>query len=264
MSIRIRTLASGSEANVLLAEFDDFRLLIDAGLPGRTVLQMLADEGIDPGSVQGLLLTHEHIDHCKGLPQLLKSTAFPVFATRGTFEGLSRHAFFARLPKERFHLFRAGESFDLGDVRVRSLPVSHDTREPVAYRLEAGEFSFASVTDLGCFDKALAEGLQGVNAMLLEANHNRRMLEAGPYPYPLKKRIDGPEGHLSNEDAGRLLAQLAHLGLTQVLLGHMSKINNVPGLAISAAEEALNGVPGAEGIRLAAAPPLGFSEPLAF
>ncbi|MBO4837747.1 MAG: MBL fold metallo-hydrolase [Lachnospiraceae bacterium] len=264
MSIRIRTLASGSEANVLLAEFDGFRLLIDAGLPGRTILQMFAEEEIDQESVQGLLLTHEHIDHCKGLPQLLKNTSFPVYATRGTFEGLSRHAFFARLPKERFHLFRAGESFRVGDVEVRSLPVSHDTREPVAYRLDTGDFSFAEVTDLGCFDAALAESLAGVNALLLEANHNRRMLESGPYPYPLKKRIDGPEGHLSNEDAGRLLAQLVHPGLTQVLLGHLSKINNVPELALSTVENAVRGVPGGEEVRLAAAPPLGFSEPLAF
>ncbi len=264
MSIRIRTLASGSEANVLLAEFDGFRLLIDAGLPGKAILQMLAEEGIAPDSLQALLLTHEHIDHCKGLPQLMKSTDLPVYATRGTFEGLSRHAFFARLPKERFHLFRAGDSFELGRIRVKSLPVRHDTREPVAYRLETGDFAFACVTDLGCYDGKLTESLQGLSALVLEANHNRRMLEAGPYPYPLKRRIDGPEGHLSNEDAGRLLEQLVNPGLRQVMLGHLSKVNNVPELALDTVERALRNVPGGEEIRLSAAPRTGFSEAMIF
>ncbi len=263
MSIRIRTLASGSEANVLLAEFDGFRVMIDAGLPGRTILDMLEADGIPAESIGALLLTHEHIDHCKGLPPLLKKTDIPVWTTRGTFEGLARHTFFARLPKERFHLFKAGDSFTLGDIRVTSIPISHDTREPVAYRLDAGDFSFAGVTDLGCFDEALTEALQGVNALLLEANHNRRMLEAGPYPYPLKKRIDGPAGHLSNEDAGRLL-QLIRPQPSQVLLGHLSRINNLPALALDTVESALKEVPGGEKVRLSAAPPLGFSEPLIF
>ena len=187
--IEIVSVGSSSSGNSYIIMTESRTILVDAGLPAKRIVSALEHLGTDPADVDAVLITHEHIDHCKGLPQLMKSTDLPVYTTRGTFEGLARHAFFARLPKERFHLFRAGDSFELGRIRVKSLPVRHDTREPVAYRLEAGDFAFACVTDLGCYGRELTESLQGLSAMVLEANHNRRMLETGPYPYPLKRRI---------------------------------------------------------------------------
>ncbi|MBP3729418.1 MAG: MBL fold metallo-hydrolase [Lachnospiraceae bacterium] len=261
MKIRICTLASGSEGNALIAEFDDFRLLIDCGISKKALWDSLGALAVDPASLKGLLLTHEHIDHCRGLLPVLKHTDCPVFASRGSFEGLARHGFFERLPKDRFILFKGGDTFPLGPLKVRTIPLSHDSLEPVAFRLDTEEFSFASVTDLGCYDEALIQELRGLQALVLEANHNRRMLEAGPYPYSLKQRIDGTKGHLSNEDCGQLLKALYHPGLEQVLLAHLSKTNNYPPLALETVSEALRGIPEANGrLRLSIAPYQGCSE----
>lgn len=263
MKVRIRTLASGSNGNALLAEFGETRLLLDAGIPGSALKELLEEEKIAPADLDAILLTHEHIDHCRGLAQIMRMSNMPVYASRGSFEGLEKHSFFKRLPKERFQLFRAGDSFSLGPLRIQSLPISHDTLEPVAYRLETGGYAFASVTDLGCAGPELAGALQGLNSLLLEANHDRRILEAGPYPYRLKLRIDSDQGHLSNEAAGRLLQQLYHPGLEQVMLGHLSQTNNYPPLALDTVAAALKELgPETDRVQLHLAPVSGFSESL--
>lgn len=263
MSIRIRSLASGSEGNLLLADFHGFCLMIDAGISGKALDELLMREPLPPGGLQALLLTHEHTDHIKGLAAVMKRWDMPVYASRGTFEGLSRQPLFSRLSKERFQLFKAGDSFSAGPLTVRSIPVSHDAAEPVAYRLDTADYSFGFLTDLGCFSEETVAAFQGIHSLLLEANHNRRILEAGPYPYRLKQRIDSVSGHLCNEMAGEFLKRIYHPGLREVTLGHLSRTNNFEPLARETVQACLREIPGAaERVKLTVAPARGFSEPM--
>ena len=261
MSISIRTLASGSEGNALLADFDGFCLMIDAGIRGKAFQEFLNRQSLPAEGIKALLLTHEHSDHCLGLLSFMKQWDMPVYASRGTFEGLAKHSFFSKLPKERFHLFKAGEAFKLGPLTVQSVPISHDAAEPVAYRLDAADYSFGCLTDLGCFTEETVKAFQGVNALLLEANHNRRILEAGPYPYWLKQRVDSDRGHLCNEMAAVFIERIYHPGLQEVMLGHLSRTNNFEPLARETVLAALMEIPGAaESVKLFVAPAKGLSE----
>ena len=265
MNFRMASLASGSEGNAVFVRCGRTALLIDAGLSYKALCDQLRQLGEDPKNLTALLLTHEHSDHILGLPVILKRTGLPVYTTRGTFEGLSRQKLFERIPKENFHLFSAGQKLRIGDVEITSLPVSHDSLEPVAYRGDTEGIHFAVVTDLGCLTDELTASLKGLNALLLEANHNRQMLETGPYPYPLKMRIDGAGGHLSNEAAAKLLLKICNPGLRQVILGHLSRTNNYPLLALETVRGILSeGPEDARQIKLSAAPPQGLSELIEF
>ena len=260
MNFRLCTFASGSEGNVSFLEYGETRLLIDAGASYRSVCGCLEALQLGPEDISALLLTHEHRDHTVGLPMLLKKLEVPVYTTAGTFEGLSSQKLFERLPKARFRLIRPGETFAVGELAVTALPVPHDAKEPVAYRMDGPLAHAAVVTDLGCFDEALIDRLQGLNALVLEANHNPRMLETGPYPYPLKLRIDSDRGHLSNESAAALLQAICHPALETVLLGHLSRTNNYPFIALETVRSAMKDFAGAEHLRILAAPPKGLSE----
>ena len=239
MSFRMCSLVSGSEGNAVLVEADSLRILIDCGISYGMLEKSLSLLDTSPGELDALLLTHEHQDHVKGLSMLLKKHNLPVYTSRGSFEGLSEQAFFSRIPKENFHLFRPGESFWLKDIMISPLPVSHDAREPVAFRGDGDTIHFAAVTDLGYYDETLIRQLKGLEYLLLEANHDPSLLEVGPYPYPLKLRIAGDKGHLSNQAAGKLLKEVAGETLKEVLLGHLSKTNNYPPLALRTVENIL-------------------------
>lgn len=130
-----------------------------------------------------------------------------------------------------FHVIHAEEAFEVGDLKIRPFSISHDAAEPVAYRVESDGKSAAVATDLGVYDERIVEHLQKLDVLLLEANHDIHMLQVGSYPYPLKQRILGNKGHLSNEAAGKLLCEVLHDDLKAVLLGHLSKENNYEALA---------------------------------
>ena len=229
--MRLMTIASGSSGNAGYLGSESTHLLIDAGISRRRIVQGLEVTGLKPGELSGVLLTHEHADHVCGLKVLLKKDAIPLYATAGTLEVIKKKGLLDEYPAERIHVIRGGEAFSLGDLTVLPLSIDHDAAEPVGYRVTNGSKSAAFLTDLGHATEELEKALQGLDTLLLESNHDVRMLEAGPYPYPLKRRILGDCGHLSNESAGRLLATLCHGGLQQVLLGHLSKENNLPELA---------------------------------
>lgn len=245
--IRFCSIASGSSGNAGLIEADGLssgtapvRLLIDAGISAKRILDFLKEQDLAPETLSGILLTHEHADHCAGLCQLLRKYPLPVYTSAGTFEALLQSPLGPRLPKGCFHLIQAGESLDLGGLFLEALPIPHDAAQPLSFLLEDADGTrFAWITDLGEVEDSLPGILEGLNGLALEANHDRRMLELGPYPYPLKVRIASAYGHLSNDAAGQLLARIMHTGLQSVLLVHLSQENNYPPLARLTVENAL-------------------------
>ncbi|MCR5487829.1 MAG: MBL fold metallo-hydrolase [Lachnospiraceae bacterium] len=229
--MRLCNLASGSSGNCTYIGDDHTHLCVDAGISGKRMENGLNEIGLSTADMTGILITHEHSDHIGGLGVISRRYGIPIYATGGTIAEILRLPRFQDIPKELFHEIHAEEDFRLGDFSIHPIRISHDAADPVAFRFENGGHSMAIMTDLGTYDDAVVASLTGVEALMLEANHDVRMLQAGPYPYYLKKRILSDEGHLSNESCGKLLARLLHDKLKAVILGHLSKENNMEELA---------------------------------
>jgi phosphoribosyl 1,2-cyclic phosphodiesterase len=233
-SVRFSVLASGSGGNCLYVEAGETRILLDAGLPLRETVRRCSEVGLDARELTDVFLTHEHADHCGGAGVLSRKLGVRVHATRGTMRGL-RDPPACELQRE----LRAGEPVQLGVLTVTPIAVPHDAWEPVAYLFEDGLTRAALVTDLGCAPATVVRALQGLDALILEMNHDPRLLAEGPYPWSLKQRIRGDRGHLSNAQGAELLAQVMHGGLQQVTLAHLSEHNNTVSHARKAAEAVL-------------------------
>lgn len=234
------SIASGSTGNCGLYVADGTAVLIDLGVSMRKITTALAACGLAPSDLAGVLLTHEHIDHVKGLPMVLKKTGLPVYASQGTAEALAEKD---ETTAGRLRTFAAGDSLDLGDVQVTSFATPHDAAESVGFVMEhaGGRFGFA--TDLGFVPGGVLDMLRGCDTVVLESNHDPHMLQAGPYPYPLKKRVAGPRGHLSNPDCAVCAAELVRSGARTLVLAHLSEQNNMPALALQQTRAALCEMP---------------------
>ncbi len=229
--MRFCSIASGSSGNCIYVGSDNTHLLLDCGISGKRIENGVNSLGISPGEIDGILLTHEHTDHVQGLGVISRRYGIPIYATEGTIGAVKKLKNLGEIPGECFRFIRAGERFSVGDIGVESVRTSHDAAESVAFRFFSADTSAAVMTDLGSFDDSIVSALKGVNVLLLEANHDVRMLETGRYPYSLKCRIMGEKGHLSNDSAGELLLKILHDDLKQVFLGHLSRENNYPDLA---------------------------------
>lgn len=232
--LELCSIASGSSGNCICAGSDDCHILIDAGISGKRIEQGLNAIDLDSKQIQGILVTHEHMDHIAGLGVMARRYALPMYATEGTIEAILNTNSVGKIDPQLFHPVVPEESFTVGNLTIKPIHISHDAADPVAYRITNGSQSCAVVTDLGTYDEVIVNQLQGLDLLLLEANHDIHMLETGIYPYPLKRRIMGDKGHLSNERSGQLLCELLHDNLTAVMLGHLSKENNYAELAYEA------------------------------
>lgn len=229
--MRLCSIASGSSGNCIYVGSDCAHVLIDAGISGRRVEAGLNSLELTGRDLDGILITHEHSDHIKGLGVLARKYGIPIYATGGTVDAMVRSGSLGKIPEGIFREIREDESFLIKDLVVNPFTIPHDAAQPVGYRLECGEHSVGIATDLGKYNEYIIENLQNLDALLLEANHDIRMLQVGRYPYYLKQRIMGDRGHLSNENAGQLLCRLLHDNLKAVFLGHLSKENNYEELA---------------------------------
>ncbi len=245
------TFASSSSGNAALLRCDGTAVLLDAGISARRIAQSLAALHMTPDELDAVLVTHAHSDHVNGLATLTKKYAVPVYATRGT-------ANFLPVPAELLHTFEPGAAFAVGALDVRSFRTSHDAAGSVDYRFDSPEGSFGALTDSGYVTDEAAETLAGVDALLLEANHDIDMLQNGPYPYHLKRRILSDLGHLSNEAAAEFALYCVRAGARDVLLAHLSAENNTPAAAEYAVARRLQsaGCP----VRLGVAPKAELSE----
>ncbi len=229
--MRLCSIASGSSGNCIYVGSQNTHLMIDAGISGKRMEQGLNELGVTAGELDGILITHEHSDHVCGLGVAARKHGIPIYATRGTIDAVCRMKTLGTIDPGLFREIEADREFAIGDVTVSPLAISHDAAQPVAYIVRQADKSVGVVTDLGKYDPYIVEHLQGLDILLLEANHDIHMLEVGNYPYYLKQRILGDRGHLSNELSGRLLGELLHDKFKTVMLGHLSKENNYEKLA---------------------------------
>lgn len=229
--MRFIVLGSGSGGNAAVVEAGGVRLLIDAGLSAKQLVDRMKASGIDPASLDAVLLTHEHGDHVRGLRVLMKSLPAPVYATPST-------AMIVRdggVDTAAWKIFESGAQFHFNGLSVQSFAVPHDAVEPVGYVFRHEEKSFGLLSDTGHVTKLIAERLRGVHALFVEANYDDDLLEADmKRPWSTKQRISSRHGHLSNAQTAALVAELAPAGLRRVVLGHLSRDCNHPEKAIAA------------------------------
>ena len=229
--MRICSIASGSSGNCVYIGNDDTHLLVDVGISKKRIEAGLNTLPLSGDMLSGILITHEHSDHIQGIGVFCRKYKVPVYATAGTIDEIKNRVSLGKIQEGLLNVIKADEAFEIGSIKVEPFKVSHDAKEPVGYRLESYDKAVAIATDLGQYDDYIVSKLKNLDALLIEANHDTHMLEVGAYPYPLKRRILSERGHLSNELSGRLLCDILHKGLKNVILGHLSKDNNYAKLA---------------------------------
>ena len=242
IGLRVSILASGSSGNITLLETERTRLLVDCGLGKRETLARLAAAEINLEHIDGILVTHEHSDHCNGLPQMLGMWKAPLYVTEQTLDALKR-VLPERLEKRLrgVETIHAGQRFVVGDIDVHAFRVSHDAADPIAFTFKANGAKVAIATDLGYLTELAKESLRESDCVVLESNHEPDMLKAGPYPWMVKQRILSKHGHLSNHDVAEYLSDAESFDgrARYLVLAHLSEENNNPYTAKISAEYAL-------------------------
>jgi len=235
--MRCTILASGSKGNCVVIEGGTGSLLIDAGLSAKECLLRMERAGIDAGRVDALLVTHEHTDHIRGVDVLARNLEIPVYATEGT---LADFLLFRRTSKKPFthHTCRDHERFTIGDFEIEPFSTSHDAREPCGFVVNEGDICMGYCTDTGIITPHMHDLLRNCDGIVLESNHCPDMLQNGPYPESLKRRIRSKRGHLSNPSAAACLRDFGR-DVPRVILAHLSEINNTPGRAMGSARDGL-------------------------
>lgn len=223
--MRVCLLASGSKGNAVYIEAGDSRILVDAGLSAREIERRLGTIGADAAKLDAILVTHEHQDHTTAVGPLARRYRLPVCIHPRT------HAA-ARIGRiEAVREFDTGSSFELRDLQVTPFPLTHDAAETVGFVVDTPTGRIGVATDLGIATRLVADCLRDCRVLVLESNHDERMLRDGPYPWHLKQRISSRHGHLSNTEAAELLGSLLWEGTDAVFLAHLSETNNDPQLA---------------------------------
>jgi phosphoribosyl 1,2-cyclic phosphodiesterase len=236
-SITFCALASGSRGNALFISSGATAIIVDAGLSGREIQKRLSARNISSEGIGAIVVSHEHTDHLQGVGVLARRWKIPVYMSPETLAAGRRQL--GRV--DRVTTFHSGKPFSIGSLDVTPFATSHDAADPVGFTIGSRDIHIGIATDLGVATANVKMQLKRCALILLEANHDHRMLEQGPYPWPLKQRIRGRSGHLSNEDAARLLKEIHHENLRHVLLGHLSETNNTPEKALSAVGGVLEG-----------------------
>lgn len=234
MELRFSPLFSGSSGNATYVGCKDTHLLVDAGMSGCRVTRELERVGLDPRSLTAILVTHEHADHIKGIGILSRKYDLPVYATEGTWQGM--YDKIGPIANKNRVMLEPEQDFFIGPIDVTPFPTPHDANQSVGYTFQVNGAKLAVATDLGCIKDSWLSYVIGSDAVILESNFDPDMLRAGPYPYELKKRIQSRKGHLSNDDAGAVAVELVRHGTRHIILGHLSKENNFPELAMRTCE----------------------------
>lgn len=226
--IRFCNLYSGSSGNSTYIEYNDTKILVDAGVSCQKILKGLAELGVKLEDISGILITHEHSDHTKGLTTISKKYSTQIYATEKTWKQME----LLKLPEYNHVIFSANDTFNIGELEIHPFSIPHDAVDPCAFNIYAGEKKFTVATDIGHITNEIYSNFVGSDVLLLEANYDPNTLTYGHYPYFLKKRISSDVGHLSNESASKTIKKLYdETGISNIILGHLSLENNFPELA---------------------------------
>ena len=246
MALKACVLASGSSGNCTYVGTENTRILVDAGLSCRQTGERLAALDEDLADVAAICVTHEHGDHTSGLGVIHRRFGVELFANAGTIESIEQTR---QLQGMRWNVFTTGAPFDIGDLHVEPFSVPHDAYDPVGFVISSRDFRIGIVTDMGTVTELIRQRLRGCHVLVMESNHDEDMLRAARRPWSLKQRIAGRQGHLSNRQAGELIAELGGPHLNTVLLAHLSSDCNRPELAVTTVRRAAAAA-GAETVRI--------------
>ena len=230
--MKLCSIASGSSGNCIFAGTDTTSLLIDTGISGKRIEEGLNEIGHTTKEADGILVTHEHSDHIKGLSVFTKRYKLPIYSSREVLDYLVRHS----CVHPDCPLFEIASPTEVGGMLVIPFDTPHDSVHSLGFRIETEDgHSIGIATDLGAVTDTVRTGLAGCSLVMLESNYDSAMLQCSSYPYHLKRRISGRRGHLENQDCASYLVELAKSGATQFVLCHLSKENNIPELALQTA-----------------------------
>lgn len=222
--MKISLLSSGSKGNSSLIENDELGILIDAGLSGKKALERIVAVNGNTEKIAAIIITHDHSDHIKGAGILARKLKIPIYIHEKNYHN-SNHLF------DKCQIFYIDKPFRIGSFCITPIPISHDGTENFAYNIVCGDKKISHITDLGVVTNLVRAKIQDTDLLLIESNHDPKMLKEGPYPWNLKQRIKGKQGHLSNKDACDLVMNIAHPKLKNVILAHLSDENNDPKIA---------------------------------
>lgn len=237
MAVKFCSLSSGSAGNCQYIETRESKILIDAGFSGKRIEELLDQIHVDPKELDAILVTHEHIDHSKGVGVLSRRYNIPVYANAKTWESMEK--IIKNIKIENTKVFKTNKNIHLKDLLIHPFKLSHDALEPVGYIVFSGRKKLSFITDTGWVNESVKQKIKNSDLYFMESNHDVKMLMEGSYPWSLKKRIISPHGHLSNDDAGSVLSDVLRGENEIVLLAHLSKDNNDPDLAYNTVRASL-------------------------
>lgn len=239
--MKFMTIASGSSGNCTFVEGGGTSILIDAGVSKKKIQEGLNTIDHDLKDISAIFVTHEHIDHVRALGVISRSLNIPIYATKDTCDAIASMKEMGAFDIELLNPIDTDKTISIGDITLNAHTIWHDAADPVCYTVCSEGKKISIATDLGDFDDYIVNSLIDADLLHIEANHDIRMLQVGPYPYHLKKRILSERGHLSNERGGQLVRALLNDHIKHISLGHLSKENNYPELAYETVKLELSG-----------------------
>ena len=231
--------ASGSSGNCYYVGKQDEGVLVDAGISAQQIVKYLAQNDLSMDNIRAILITHDHIDHVKGLEVLTNKHPVPIYAHSDCLTGIAEGHATKKVDQKLFHEIETLQPFELCGITIEAFPVMHDGRGAVGYHFNHDGHTLTIATDIGMLDKVVKEQIRRADNIVIESNYDVEMLEKGSYPFILKQRIAGPFGHLSNKESARFIAEMYHPGIKNVMLCHLSENNNTPECAMSCLYEQL-------------------------
>lgn len=231
------SLYSGSSGNSLFVESPNTKILIDAGVSSKKIETALTDININPASLDGILITHEHTDHVQGLGTFSKKFDIPVFVNQETLDAMPKQK--DKISEKNIKTFKVTDKFSIGDLDINPFSIPHDAANPCGFNIFRADKKISIATDIGHMTNNILKNLEESLFIMLEANYDPEVLKCSTYPFTLKTRIAGPTGHLPNEIAGKTISYLLQSGLKNAMLGHLSKESNFPELAYKTVVEEL-------------------------
>ncbi len=220
--------ASGSSGNCYYVGKQDEGVLVDAGASAKQIISGLTKNDLHISDIKAILITHDHIDHVRGLEALSKTASIPIYAHSDCLQGLVEGNATKRVDTGLFRGIEPMQPFEMCGITIEAFPVMHDGRGAMGYHFNYEEHTLTIATDIGMLDKVVRKQIRRADNLVIEANYDVEMLEKGSYPYFLKQRISGPFGHLSNEESARFVAEVYHSGMKNIMLCHLSENNNTP------------------------------------